>query len=512
MEEYTLNNLLIYETTWRKHSLNALAGYSQISNQEKTLFASRNDFYNNDVQSLSQGSDASRGNGGVDMSWGLRSYFGRFTYNFSEKYFFEANARYDGSSRFTGNNKYSFFPSFSGAWRVSQEPFWASLSHIVDEFKIRGSWGKSGNQSVPLYSYFETLAASNYNFNNSSAQGIALATLANQNLTWETTTQTDIGTDLQFLKGKFGMTFDYFKKRTDGILLTLPIPAVVGLNPPPQNAGVVENKGWEFSLTHRSNIGGLRYSVTGNISDMKNRIISLEGTGPYITGTTGNTLTVRQEGDPIDAYIGFKSLGLFQSKDEVSKYPVFDPATSAGDVKYADLNNDGKITTADLTVIGSDIPRYTFGINSNLQFKGFDMNIFFQGVGKANAIPEGALRQMGNWGAFALDMHKDYWTPENPQARFPRPVKEKNINTQMSDFWMINTAYLKLKNLQIGYTFPSAFAEKIRIQRMRMYVSGSNLFTISKATAYGLDPEFPSGRVAYYPQLALYTVGVNVTF
>ncbi|WP_158640538.1 TonB-dependent receptor [Anseongella ginsenosidimutans] len=511
-KEYTLNNLLVYDANWSDHALNATLGYSQISHDASELSASRNDFYNNEIQAISQGSADSRDNDGLDFDWGLRSYFGRATYNYSGKYFLEASARYDGSSRFTGDNKYSFFPSVSGAWRISREPFWDGARSVVNEFKLRGSWGKTGNQAVDLYSYFETLAALNYNFGGNGVQGIIQQALANEALTWETTVQTDVGVDLEFLNGKFGLTFDYYVKNTEGILLDLPIPSVIGLTAPPQNAGVVENKGWEVSVTHQNDTHDFRYAITANVSDVRNKIVSLAGTGPYISGSPNEILTIRKEGLPIDAYIGYKTLGFFQSEEDVANYALFDPATSVGDVKYADINEDGAINSEDYVMIGSSIPRYTFGLNMNFGYKNFDMNVFFQGVGKVNGLPSGAFREQGNWGGFALAIGKDYWTPENRDAEFPRPKAQTIHNSQMSDFWMIDASYVKLKNLQIGYTLPASLTEKLTIRKLRVYVSGSNLFTISEATKWGLDPEFPSGRLNYYPQVSLYTLGLNVTF
>ena len=510
--EFTLNNLLTYTSEWGGHSLNGLLGYSQISYIADELSASRNNFYNNNVGSISQGSADSKDNDGKDFSWGLRSYFGRLTYNYNEKYYFEANARYDGSSRFTGNKRYSFFPSFSGAWRISQENFWSGLAPVVNELKLRGSWGQSGNQAVDLYSYFQTLSAMNYNFGGDAVQGIIQSTLANRDLTWETTTQTDLGLDIQFAEGKLGVSFDYYIKKTDGILLNLPVPATVGLDAPPQNAGVVENKGWELALNYRDNIDDFHYSITANLADVHNKVVSLEGTGPYIDGNPNEILTIRKEGLPIDAYIGYKTLGFFQTKEEIENYPVFDPATQEGDIKYADINNDGAINADDYIVLGSSIPRYTFGVNIGMGYRNFDLSIFLQGVGKANGLPSGAFREQGNWGGFTLALEKDYWTPENTDATFPRPESQTTRNSQMSDFWMINTAYLKVKNLQIGYTLPKTLTSRFDITMLRVYVSGSNLFTFSQATKWGLDPEFPSGRLNYYPQVSLYTFGINLNF
>lgn len=508
----TLNALLTYDVQLGKHAINALLGYSQVYFKADTLSTSRNNFYNNDVQAISQGSPDSRDNLGFGVNWGLASYFGRITYNYAEKYLFEANARYDGSSRFSSRNRYSFFPSFSAAWRLSAEPFWEDLGSVVNDFKLRASWGQTGNQTVGLYAYYETLSAINYNFSGEAAQGILQTTMANQDLAWETTEQANIGLDASFLNGKLGVTFDYYSKKTSGILLELPIPAAIGLNPPPQNAGIVENKGWELSLSYRKMDNAFHYGATFNIANVRNRILDLEGTGPYPNGSPNEIMTIRKEGLPIDYFWGYQTMGLFQSQAEIDNYPTLDPNTKPGDLKYKDVNNDKKINSDDLVGLGSNIPRYTFGLNLTFDYNGFDANIFFQGVGKAEGIASGAYREQGNWGSFTLDMQKDYWTPENTGAKFPRPEVETIRNSQMSDFWMINTAYLKLKNLQIGYTFPAGITKRAGIERLRVYAGGSNLFTLSKATKWGLDPEFPSGRIDYYPQVSLYTFGVNLTF
>jgi TonB-linked SusC/RagA family outer membrane protein len=508
-QQSTLNNLLTYETSKGEHAFSGLLGYSQVAYRYNTLSASRKDFYNNDVQSMSQGSLGSRGNDGYESSWGLRSYFGRLNYNYAEKYFIEVNARYDGSSRFTGKNRYGFFPSVSGAWRLSREKFWGSLLDVAEEFKIRGSWGKTGNQSVGLYSYLETLAARDYNFGGRPVQGLYQSTLSNTNLTWETTIQSNIGMDASFFHGKLGVSFDYYKKQTEGILLSLPIPLILGLNAPPQNAGNVENKGWELAISHRSAIRDFHYGFAFNISNVRNRITNLAGTGPYIN-TDYYVATIQKEGLPINSFIGYKSLGLFKTQEEVDSYPTLYPGTKVGDLKYEDVNKDGIVNASDMIDIGSDIPHFTFGMNMNFDYRNFDMNLFFQGVGKAQAmIGEWA----GNvpWQSFVMDFQKDYWTPKNPTAKYPRPEAFADKDWVNSDFWIVNTAYLKLKNIQLGYSIPAKVIKKANIQRLRFYLAASNVFTISAVNKWGFDPEFNTS-LRSYPQVSLYTAGINLTF
>lgn len=313
--EFTLNNLLNYSVTLGSHTLNTLVGYSEIENKASSLTAFRQNFYNNEIQSISQGvNDATKDNGGRELEWGLRSYFGRFNYGFKEKYLFEANGRYDGSSRFLDDRRYSFFPSFSAGWRVSEENFWGDLSSYINELKFRGSWGKTGNQAVDLYSYYTTLNLLSYSFNGAPVQGYTQQRMANENLTWETTTQTNVGIDAQFLNNRVSLGVDYYNKRTDGILLTLPVPGTLGLEAPPQNAGIVDNKGWEFLLGTRNSFGQFGINASINFSINSNNVVSLAGTGPYITGSDINPRYITGEGYPINSFWGYKTDGFFRRK------------------------------------------------------------------------------------------------------------------------------------------------------------------------------------------------------
>ena len=269
LREYTINNLLTYEKSFGSHNLKALAGYSQIGNTQTFLSAYRERFYNNGIGSIGQGAnDGTKSNSGRDAQYGLRSFFGRVNYDYDGKYLLEVNGRYDGSSKFTGSKQYSFFPSFSAGWRISKEKFWEGLERTVNDLKFRGSYGKTGNQSVDLYSYYAALTANGYSFGGTPVQGYRQNTLANTNLGWESTTQLDLGLDAAFLQKRLNLTVDYYNKQTNDILLNLDIPATIGLTAPPQNAGSVQNKGWEFSASYRGvpSASGFRYNVGGNLS------------------------------------------------------------------------------------------------------------------------------------------------------------------------------------------------------------------------------------------------------
>jgi TonB-linked SusC/RagA family outer membrane protein len=517
LKEYTLNNLLTYEKNWGRHNFKGLLGYSQIGNTQTFLSAYRERFYNNDIGSIGQGAnDGTKSNSGRDAQYGLRSYFGRVNYDFEEKYLLEVNARYDGSSKFTGSKQYSIFPSFSGGWRISKEKFWQPLEKTVSDLKLRGSWGITGNQSVDLYSYYAALTSSGYNFGGTAVPGYRQTTLANSNLGWESTTQLDLGLDATFLRKRLNLTVDYYRKLTNDILLNLEIPATIGLNASPQNAGSVENKGWEFSLNYRGTpaASGFRYNIGANLSINQNKVVDLKGTGPYIAGSDIDPRYIIAKGLPINTLWGFKTAGLFQTQQEITEYKATYAAnTKPGDVKYVDRNNDGKINADDMTAIGNSFPKYTFGLNSDFSYKNFELNILFQGAAKVDARLAGALAEMGNQEGFTHEIYtNNYWTPENTGARFPRPVKFDLRNVATSDRLVLNGSYLRLKNVQVAYSIPTDLIRKINLTKIRIYASATNVFTISKLNEWNLDPETPSGRGVYYPQTALYTLGLNLQF
>jgi len=515
VRELTINNLLNYSTTLGNHFLNFLAGYSQIENTGNNLSAFRQGFYNNDIQSIGQGAnDATKSNSGNEYSWGLRSYFGRLNYTYQNKYLLEANARYDGSSRFTGSNRYGFFPSFSAGWRLSEEEFWSGLKNSVNEFKLRGSWGKSGNQAVNLYSYSTTLGISTYSFNGVPAAGYLQTQMSNKNLTWETTTQSDIGLDAQFLDNMISFSLDYYVKRNENILLTLPVPATLGLQASPQNAGRIDNKGLEFLLGFQKKFGMLGFNANLTFSMNNNKVIDLAGTGPYINGDSEIRYIIG-EGFPYSGFWGYKTGGLFQTKEEISNYPTLESGTKAGDVKYLDLNGDGRISPDDMTYLGgSEFPKYTFSSDFNFSYKNFTLDFLFQGVAGAKRYIGGAIMQMGIWGGFTSDIFtNNYWTPENPNARFPRPLKFSVRNTQLSDRNIQNGDYLRLKNVKLKYQIPSSLTKKVGIEQVNVYVSGTNLLTFSKLNEWHVDPESRNRDAEYnYPQTSLTTFGLNIQF
>lgn len=485
------------------HQLTVLGGYQQEDQKNNELSAYREVFLLPNFQEIDAGNRENERTGGNASHWSLRSFFGRINYNYKEKYLFEANGRYDGSSRFATQNKFSFFPSFSAGWRVSQEPFMESLSHIISDMKIRGSWGKLGNQDIGLYPFaaFVSIGNNNYTFDDRIYTGAALNTMANAGIRWETTSVSDLGLDLT-LWSKLNITADYFYRKTTDILLQLDIPKSIGLGAPYQNAGVMENKGWEVATSYRDAVGDFKYGVTVNLSDVKNKILDMRG-----VQRTG--LQVNHEGYPMNSLYGYEAIGYFKDAAEVEGHAKQFGSVAPGDLKYKDQNSDGKIDNQDEIIMGSHLPRYTYSTNIDLAYKNIDFSLFLQGVGKA----KGYLYRQGIMpfyeGGTVQDQHKDRWTQDNTDAAFPRLAFNEINNIQNSTFWMRNASYLRVKNIQVGYTLPISQGLKEHIKGLRIYASGQNLFTFDNYWE-GYDPEGPVGDGSWYPQMKVYTVGLNV--
>jgi TonB-linked SusC/RagA family outer membrane protein len=524
--EIYLRALAEYEKSFGDHDLTAMVGYDQTQRDFSEIRAIREGFYANSLREVNAG-DASRDdNYGTSNAWRLRSGFSRINYSYLGKYLFEANARYDGSSRFAEGNRFGFFPSLSVGWRLSEEGFFQNaLGGVFDELKLRGSWGRMGNQDIGLYRYFPTIAFGSsitnnsnpgtaggglYVFGNSLVTGAAQTALANEDISWETTEMTNLGLDASLLGSRLSFTADVYSKTTDGILLELPIPNIVGFAPPIQNAAVVNNKGWELGLNWRDALpGDIDYSVGLNFWDNINEIESLAGTGPYISFPF-----VQREGGALGDMWGYESEGLFVDAAEVAAHAKqASPLTGPGDIKYKDQNGDGVINQDDRVVIGNDLPRYQFGSNLSAAWKGIDASVFFQGVLKADRYQTGALVEGPVWENFTVTDYLDRWTVENPNphAKYPKPSLQQHHNLgEWTDFWVADSKYVKLKSAQIGYELPARIANSISSSSVRVYVSGQNLWTWSPSNI--LDPEAPSGRGNVYPVTRTVSFGTSMRF
>ncbi len=508
-----------YEKTFAdKHYLKVLGGASSEENSNTYFLASRTNVPTQDVGSINLGTLNQLNNGDGSQN-ALQSLFGRVNYSFQEKYLLEGNFRYDGSSRFASNLRLNTFLSGSAGWVFSKEKFFAPLEGIINFGKIRASYGTQGNDKVG--SDFAYLAAINsvntMPIGNETTVGYRQTGIANPLLTWESVIKQDIGIDLTMLNNRLSLTADYYKNSTNDILLEVPLPDVLGTGYPPQNAGKVENKGWELQVGWKDNIQDFNYGVNFNLSDVRNKVTSL-GNAPAVIGDR-----LRMVGHPIDAFYGFVADRISQ----VSDY-TFDPATNnytpnfpfdasypmlPGDIMFRDLNGDGRITPADdRQVIGSQIPRYTYGFRANMGYKGVDLSFFLQGVGQADGLITGGARHaLINDGSNPQAVHLDRWTPTNTGASYPRLAYGYSYNQRLSSYWLEDASYLRLKNVQVGYTFPKSITEKLHIDRLRFYASADNLFT-STNYFYGYDPETPVSSGGFYPQVKTFIFGLNINF
>ena len=523
-----------FDITFGKHNVSGVAGMSQEWYEARMFEASRTNLSTEFEPTLNLGDPSTMSNNATYSSWALRSGFGRVSYNYDERYLLEANIRYDLSSRFHKSVRGGWFPSVSAGWRISEEQFMSFAKPIVDNLKIRGSWGMLGNQYVgssdyPYMSVLEAFTSGLSLIGTSASTGYAPSTLANPNLTWEHIKMVNAGVDVALLQNRLTMSFDWFNKDTEGILLKLNYPAQIGPKPSEQNAGKVNNRGWEFDLNWRDSRGEFYYGIGFNIADVKNRIVDLAGNAPDLSG-----YQIRMVGYPIDAFYGYKAIGLMTPEDfkisdtqnhnySLPKVPVIlGNDYQPGDIKYEDISGpdgkpDGRITPEyDKVVLGSNIPRYTYTVRGDLGWKGIDFSFVIQGVGKCDGYLEGTARHaFQDMAAYPQKVHLERYnvvTNPNPDALYPRLTYNTGFNQNtFSTYWMENASYMRLKNVQIGYTFPEKWMKKARIDNLRVYLSGDNLLTVSDFF-YAYDPETPVSKGGYYPQVKTVVLGLNITF
>lgn len=478
---------------------------------------------------INEGSSINSNQGTNETS--INSLFGRAGYNFNSKYFAEFNFRYDGSSKFAKDNRWGFFPSVAVAWRVSDERFMEGLKKWLTDLKIRSSYGVLGNQNVNAYQYQTTFFnfPNAYGFNGSPVGGAGFL-LGNPDLTWEKATTLNIGADASFFNRKLDVSFDYFDKTTKDILYTRKdVPLIFGSGFPDYNVAKVKNRGWELKATYNLRGKELIQSFSINLADNLNELLSLTSGATEQVERREEFELVRRVGHPITVYQGYRRNGYFQTLDDINNAPKFAGSTvTAGDIKFVDRNKDGVIDDNDKFILGNPFPRYTFGFTYTASIKGFDILLFVQGVGKRDAMLRGELIEPFHFGyGGTMYQHQtDYWTPTNPDAKYPRlaeagsPSNTNNYRTG-SDIYLFNAAYARLKNVQIGYTIPAAISRKARIQKARIYLTGQNLLTLSKLNFF--DPEitefdnntgFNTGAnsARAYPLPVFYGFGLDITF
>ncbi|MCA0233208.1 MAG: TonB-dependent receptor [Bacteroidetes bacterium] len=506
-----------------KHSFGLFAGYQWESYRFNRVFNQASNLVSNDLPTLNLGDEKTKLNSQDIRTNAFQSIFGRFNYNYGDKYLVEATIRQDESSKLAPGSRVKIFPSASVGWNVHRESWFGNSLSFISELKLRASWGRLGGalgNTIGNYDYLNQLSqGSALVLGDSRATYIFQNSIPSANLSWETIETTNGGVDLGFFQNKLQITGDYYVKYNRNMLTAQLLPATIGINTPRKNNGELKSWGWELEARYRGTVGKeFNYNVSFNLSDNNNKLISFSGRNIVGMGTNGTI-----ENYPLNSIWGYQTAGYFQTADEVKAWAFQDSRAGAGDVKYIDQNGDNRLTVGrgttedygDMVFLGTTNPRLLYGANLGFQWKGLDFSVFFQGVGKRNYRPvtESIAPLLVTWKQ-ALGIHRDYWTPENPNATYPRPFIGATHNYLSSDKWVLNARYTRLKNIQVGYTLPSRWTERLKVSRARFFFSGQDLFTISGLGVFQgyYDPETRDNVENDYPFFATASVGLNLSF
>ena len=542
--KYTLENFqALADYTFKvgeSHNFHLLGGYQLQKYDKYSLYAQTKNLYVNNNPSLNFTADPlNKTNSETSRSEIMQSYLGRFNYDYKGRYLLEATFRSDESSRLTAHDRVKFFPSFSAGWNIAKED-WFAGGEILNELKPRVSWAKVGSKSSLSYNSAGEFSEDRgfYNYLDQLLSGSALLLggnrqayiyqdiLSSQILMWETVETRNVGIDFSLFNRKLSGSFDYYNKFNNNMIVPISMPATIGINTPMLNSGRLKVWGWEASLTYKDKIGkDFKYNVTLNVWDNQNKLVRYDGASNVVYSGVNKYL----EGYSLNTVWGYKTNGYFQNADELKNAPSYKDVVSingvpgVGDIRYVDLNGDGKISAGkntledhgDLVKLGDTNPRYQFGFNVGMNYKNFDLSFFIQGVAKRRFKPSNELiqPQLYSW-YLPMTFQMDYWRPDNPNAAFPRPYLQGDQNFLNSDKWFLNGAYARVKNIQIGYSLSKEAMRNMPISRMRIYVSGEDLLTISKLGVFKgvIDPEQPQGTISGYPFAKTVSLGVNIDF
>ncbi|MHB1922141.1 MAG: SusC/RagA family TonB-linked outer membrane protein, partial [Chitinophagaceae bacterium] len=521
------DNYFTYDRTFNEvNHLTVLAGISSQENKYSFINGSVSDFASDLTQQLSNGTSQTT-LGGDASEWALLSYIGRINYAYKDKYLLTATIRRDGSSRFGPNNKWGTFPSLSAAWRISNEAFLQKF-HFINDLKLRAGYGLTGNQNIGNYSFASVLTTAVYNFNGQTVPATVAQQIPNPNVKWETVEQSNIGLDATLFKRRLDITLDAYIKNTTNMLVPESVPISSGYSDiyvPFINAGKVQNKGIELSVTTVNLTGNLKWSTNFNISYNENKIISLNDSVPIHTGNAsigGNlnyNVAIQQAGHPVNEFYGYQMMGIFQTQAQVDnaavQVPGADPynRTSPGDIEFRDLNNDGVINEKDRTFIGNPNPKFIFAMNNSFSYKGFDLTIFLQGVEgnkifNANNIYQEGMSVAQNQTTYALGR----WEGPGTSTLVPRAVyNDPNGNTRQSSRYIEDGSYLRIKNITLGYNLPNKMIKRFKMYSVRIYASCENLYTFTRYS--GFDPEVAANGIDYsvYPVTRTISIGINLS-
>ena len=506
-----------------KHSLNIMAGYENYMMQSETLSAGRSNYELTEYPYLNIGPEDYQTNAGTASEYTSNSFFGRVMYSFADRYLFQANVRHDGSSRFSRKYRWGTFPSGSAGWVISNERWMQNAKPVLSFLKVRASWGMLGNERIGS-NYFPYMALMTFNdalfYKDGevvSEKTAAQRGLAVEDITWETTTSTDLGIDLGFFRNRLTANFDWYWKTTKDMLLAIQIPYMLGYANPSTNAGTMATRGFDLELGWNDRKGDFSYNVSFNLSDFTSRIVDINGSDIISGGK------IKREGTYFNEWYGYRCLGIYQNADDLAAYPAkLNSSVGVGDLIYEDISGpdgepDGKITAEyDRVPLGNSLPRFQFGGQFSCAWKGIDFSLAFQGIGKqqSHIATEMVQPLRDNYGSFPAILEGNYWsvfnTPEqNANAKYPKLIYANRTNNYTtSTFWMFNGAYFRLKNVTLGYTFPERWMSKAKIKTLRVYATASDLFSIDNYPQ-GWDPEM---GVSAYPITTSVLLGLSIKF
>ena len=522
--------LLNYNKNFGKHNIKGLLGWHTEKYNYKYQKAVRKKFPNNELTDMNAGDASTQSNEGYTAELAMISWFARINYDFAGKYLLEANIRADASSRFAEGHRWGYFPSFSGAWRISEEAFMESAKDSWSPgLKIRASWGQLGNQDALSGSnndYYPALNTYNldskYAFGGSLNSGYYQRKYRLETISWEKASTWGVGVDFT-LFNKLNGSLDYYNRKTTGIIMDVTVPKEFALDAYKDNVGSMRNSGIEINLSYNTKIGQVDFGIAGNFSYNKNEILDLGGGDPnkYLDATNGYSQR-NKVGEAMNSYYIYRADGFFNSQEEADAYTAkygnpFGKTFKAGDLRYVDTNKDGKLTADDREYCGSSDPKIIYGFNINAGWKGIDLSLMFNGAAGVKRLFDG-YEVYGNFSgdaAHPATIWRDAWTPDNHDASMPRIFYDTNSASSsrsvQSDFWLQDTSYLRLKNLQLGYTLPKGWLNSVGVENIRIYYSVENLLTFDKMKI-NIDPESTSQRLSSYPLLRTHAFGVNVTF
>lgn len=522
--------LLNYNKNFGKHNIKGLLGWHTEKYNYKYQKAVRKKFPNNELTDMNAGDASTQSNEGYTAELAMISWFARINYDFAGKYLLEANIRADASSRFAEGHRWGYFPSFSGAWRISEEAFMESAKDSwLSGLKIRASWGQLGNQDALSGSnndYYPALNTYNldskYAFGGSLNSGYYQRKYRLETISWEKASTWGVGVDFT-LFNKLNGSLDYYNRKTTGIIMDVTVPKEFALDAYKDNVGSMRNSGIEINLSYNTKIGQVDFGIAGNFSYNKNEILDLGGGDPnkYLDATDGYSQR-NKVGEAMNSYYIYRADGFFNSQEEADAYTAkygnpFGKTFKAGDLRYVDTNKDGKLTADDREYCGSSDPKIIYGFNINAGWKGIDLSLMFNGAAGVKRLFDG-YEVYGNFSgdaAHPATIWRDAWTPNNHDASMPRIFYDTNSASSsrsvQSDFWLQDTSYLRLKNLQLGYTLPKGWLNSVGVENIRIYYSVENLLTFDKMKI-NIDPESTSQRLSSYPLLRTHAFGVNVTF